>query len=271
MIRKRIFGALNWDRNSCYQDSVFTALFATRDDYIISQILKSGGDGNVKCNNVNAQHRFRNAVLEVIEYIRNPSRHTTELTVKNIRQQLKFCQSKIANFQNGGMQDSVEFLKHLLYLFNIESADVVYETPNYVNHQKMSVVDILAYQIRSNSGRKLSHFLHKFYDAPSSFNVLRAKFLVLALRRLDYDSVIYNELIPNRYIRINRRTLYLTSIVLYQNKHYTTLVNIRGIWYFFNDREKHRKIERVGKFDKLRTFSPSPYTNGVLFFYTREC
>jgi hypothetical protein len=74
------------------------------------------------------------------------------------------------------------------------------------------------------------------------------------------------KIMPSKSITIGDGSRFqLSSIVIWQNYHYTSYFKCGLDWYYYDDMRK--SIKKIGLYEKLLRSRPSPVTNGILYFY----
>ena len=279
------FNMLKYITNSCYQDSVFVALFASniQNDYISSKFKTYDSKYNKK-----NKEAIKKEVIDIMNYITtNPEnkKKKQKKSVENFKLSLREIDfHRDSDFSEKDMQDSNEFLEFLFKEFEIQSATIRQTIDGNVKSHKKSIFTILE-NTDKFKGQQLSLlYINNISDADFLAVALPRKKTVeqLGKTRSQSKSVVSKiPIFPDESITINNKTFYLTSIVLFNKKHYTALVKTetkdgRQSWYHHDDRENVIKkvSDDINILEITETQSygrqkiPPPSTNGVLFFYT---
>lgn len=289
---------LNYNNNSCYQDSVLICLLGIPNNIINEQILYKDLSSIKKkiviCdqneyidyqNRLEIQKELNNITL----YMRSGvNEETYECT--NLRNLLKRCPGS-QNFHLGREQDAGEFLQYILGIFQVEIMRIKRVTI-VANEQKyfqtsenisltLPILTISIFQL-SNDTYDLTASLHieedsyldvnnRYKDADGNLynrrleimDVLDTPYLVFYAQRLNYDNRRNKtRIIFPPEIRIGNRFLYLSSIVIHQNNHYTCYITKCNKWYYYNDMNEDLK-----KIESLKYANPDPEVLGTLYFY----
>jgi hypothetical protein len=96
-------------------------------------------------------------------------------------------------------------------------------------------------------------------------------YLIFNLNRLFGGTFYRTKIIPNEIITLdNLKSFILSSIVVYEDSHYTCYFRCGEKFYYYDDMSS--KILKVGGYDKLLNHisNPNVMTNGVLYFYTHS-
>lgn len=131
--KKCTFTGLNYNSNSCYQDSVLMSLFAIPNDFIQKSILtkdvKSLTEKNSKkwivCSeNQQKDYEIRQEIKKELNDIAKniqQGNHSVAITCKNLRKIFSRC-STIEKFHETNTQDAGEFLQYIFNIFKVISS-----------------------------------------------------------------------------------------------------------------------------------------------------
>jgi len=256
----------------------------------VSEILKS----RALKNDLQIRREIRQELYNLSLYIRK--KPNLNVNCKNLRSLIKDCQQvQKHTFHTAIMQDAGEFLIFLFNLFNVEGVEkvvttVVKENKNseeviaairsynsspviHVPFFKMNNPFRLSDMIQSSEVGKLDkdnlyRFRNKLYSERKQIEtIVSAKYLVFNLQRT-YIDIVGNEkrnkirIIPEDEIL----NLDLTSIVIHKGLHYTCYLNIKGMWFYYDDTRTNLKF--IGTLSQVFLSSPDPAVYSTLFFYS---
>ena len=228
-----------------------------------------------------------------------------------LRQYIKDCPSIGGQeFYETGTQDAGEFLLYLFSLFNIEKTTRRYiqniatnDLTNKVNELKSYIISsdreelvspIISIHSDSLIDTDIDHYLNfeddtifgekdtyiasdnKKYKRKIMYDSIKdSEYLIFKIERLTGNNIRkYNTVVPNEFIVLQSgRKLYLHSVIVHRNTHYTCYINCDNSWFYYND--MGNKFEYIGDYkdmienkqisDKSR---PDPCKMSTLCFYS---
>lgn len=265
--------------NSCYADSVLTALLAPESTFIDEVFFMRNSP----------RPEVQQELLRIRNYIRG------EGTEENCN---AISLRKLLNFSSGEMQDAGEFTIKLLDALKIEvmrKSRITYVTnaryeyrdltetfreiqrcipviPVFLSDQKDII--ILENCLKNVEDSVLQNpYIDKrtqkvYRRRVETSKVTQSTFIIFNVQRLtiinNQEERLYNSInIPKR-INIGPFMLRLLSIVTHEGYHYTCYFNYRDVWYFYDDM---RGIDSIGTYEKMLKREPSVERYGVLYVY----
>jgi hypothetical protein len=217
--------------------------------------------------------------------------------VKNctrLRKYLSNCKGS-QEFHRGGMQDAGEFLLYLLNIFEVEIMSkhrVTYVTNSlafppkaviktFEEIQKCTpVINISNFKLKPNIN--VCDFLqesedalfnvedfykdektgHRYRRRIENVKVISSSYIVFNIQRLGYDDMNRERYldVPIKFPEIILDKLFLLSIVVHRNSHYTCYVKINEEWYYYDDMEDPLVI-------RVESIASDVYRNCTLLFY----
>ena len=304
---KKLTG-LSWVGNSCYIDSVLFALLSVQnsfvDEYILDYDLSIKSEG---LNNLNNRVRIQNKIISIVNKIRNTKRSSCSSLRTSLK---KFETAKL--FCNKEQAEAAEFLNFILSIFDTDLAVKSYKTYGTFSKDdtpltsdifltsetidnKSSIVHFVPtfniqktvenqyYELRSflklrddsgilTNGNEFG--VKKFTRKISTVEMIDTPYLIFQINRLFADVFYRTKIIPNENITLkNLKSFILSSVVVYDNFHYTCYFRCGDIYYYYNDLLKSKsKITEIGDYNHLLKYisEPNVITNGVLYFYTKH-
>jgi len=261
---------LNYDKYSCYMDSLLVALFNSRNPIIKNTILNS------------PLHNYNNSEL---------TRYGQE-----IRDELKKLYNKIVKPSSSGSNNKCTMLRSLLKKYYDKYKDEInpkFRNVEWTSEQNdfselllmLSVIFDIPHDVKYSINGKDQ--MRIFFDINNDIDILSpgnvnikdyypkykkimdldgtgkireetieyrsAPFLFIQINRiLEGIAKILKPIIPEIKIKLKKNNLYLNSIIIHQGDdinsgHYITLFECKGYWYEYND--------MIGKSKKIGTFN----------------
>jgi len=287
---------LKWVNNSCYIDSVLLPFVVVPP---IRKALKK------PTKNENSEY-VRGVLINIFNYMISANTTTLNLSSKN-EHDVELVQEDIrlhgctllrkyirevghgARYSGSHMNDASEFLTYLFDLLNIEgctlknstyfsknkrvwkrTSEQVIKTSPIIN---VMLSEAVSDGVRDTNGIPISEFLCtevideiKYKDFSYklvSSEVSNSDFLIFNVIRLNGDRFLETRVIPTQTLR--KFNMSLVAVVVFQRHHYTTYISVHNEWYFYDDRAE--SLFLIGSYENMLTSSPSPLTNGILYYY----
>jgi ubiquitin C-terminal hydrolase len=289
---------LRWTDNSCYMDSVLMAMFAENNDFINDRILNTDKYKGAVCRShqdvekgVENIRKIQLSLKEIREYIHYGTVYVSldvNVALRSLLGKCKFTKS----YNSSDTDSSGEFARRLFELFDTEVATIItkkyYDNPKDVFvKQRLDNRDIFVSinpgidesensdngddSDTNNRNKKISDMLDKYEktDANPPFyersTIHATPYVIVEINRLWTGDLMDMTIIPDEFISIDNKKLYLKSVISYVGRaHYVTYFSIDGNWYFYNDL----------KFPTVKPLTKSVYDlkdvckRGILFFYS---
>jgi hypothetical protein len=248
--------------NSCYQDTVFVALFAHANPIIDNYILNARPQGNPQCPYVSLL-AIQNELRNIANVVRNGDPNPRK-TCREFREILRLCQ-KPEDFSDTRPHDVSEFLQYIFDIFNVETVtrrtttflgseggpgrrtDLVERAPKVIMegpYQRISNrlleetnnIHINAVFFQGDDAsleQPIREGQHSYYFRREISIIQNAEYLVIGVERLTPDGFFLNK--PVRYSMvltvpleprpgIPENILTLSAIILWKSGHYTAYV-----------------------------------------------
>ena len=291
-IQKNTF---SWVENCCYIDAVIVAFFIGCSNFAEKHINKElKMENNLKIRkNIQSQ-------LKIIFDIMMDTSQKQYIDCKMIRKYIKYHPTS-DNFHFTDLNDASDFLKYIFEILEINSSHVnetVYGTDNINSENpRESSMDKITEKVKKESNIFENNDLpylkkNKIYttkkflkssDEPSDLKnnfkyerkiikkeLIKTDCLVLRINRYFDDDIFYKtKIIPSRKIKIENNYMYLTAILVFENLHYTCYFLCEGGWYYYNDATL-KKIKYIGDYNNMVKYTPSPLSQGILYFYNKK-
>ncbi len=286
------FNGLTYDRNSCYQDSVFVATFAIPNDFISDEILgkRLSEEKHPRCgeNDLAVRRDLQAEINELTLHMRGIHKQNN-LTCGKIRALLANCKLP-QEFHKYETQDAGEFLQTLFNIFNVDTGitlqsivsgrntDGSYDVLTNRTSNVTPIITVYAAEYKNGTivpsiimkktniedGRVMTSpdGTSKYYELLRMQSVYsNPKICIFYVQRLDMSGRKLN--VP---VQIQERIgrLNLTSIIVHRSNHYTCYLKCENVWYYYND-----VSNSITKIDDLNDIGnlPSPSIEGVLYYY----
>lgn len=302
--RKTVKG-LTFYANSCYQDSVFMALFAERNLFIEEHLLHADihtilqKPEMVKCLNdpYNDRKLLQNELSRIAKTIRNEGENVE--TCSAFRKLIKNCPAT-QKFESSLTQDAGEFLMYLFNLFRIETNKIQRKTllENTAEGTKLEfdvmIMETPCYSILADTlqGKRsvlpsstlvsidVADFdkknLYKgkdgeLYNRKTEIRKLvSSSYLVFYVQRLAYNMQgheirLETEFVLENSVQVGSRELFLSAIVVHERHHYTCFVRVENVWFYYDDMGT---MDKIGSLHDVENHHMRPSVLGVLYFYT---
>ena len=265
--------------DSCYIDVALLSLFRSpcplirrsiiREQYDCIQDNVCGGSES-RCHVEELQREIKRIAIDLSK--------GKKTNIDCLREKLVNCPklNETERFDKVGMNDPSVFIEFLFSLFPClkEAVEMQkrFQCPDCKEKvQLYTHVPPLKYLVtgplENIHGTELSSLIneqkHDFSDVP---------FIIFDLTRVDDrgdfvdDVVVY----PEKKLRLGKSLVWLTSIVVWLDFHYTCYTLIKNEWYHFDDTKKKAFI--VGDYDDLLSCKRggSPLTNAKWFVYQKK-
>lgn len=224
----------------------------------------------------------------------------------DLRQVLKKCKTS-ERYDLPGVGDAGDFLQYILDMFptnvatkqfiNYATYDItndiptnLIETTNRLDTES-SVIQFISSIYLSNLEQNKNHDIRNFlelvedsgelevenwYNANGNtfpriitkLRIINTPYLIFRFERLHTftQEFVNTKIIPSQTVTLRDLSRFvLCAIVVYKSVHYTTYFRCRSDWYYYDDTKSN--IIRIGEFEKMLTWNPSPITNGTLYYY----
>lgn len=222
-----------------------------------------------------------------------------------LRKYLSCCPGS-QEFHKYGMQDAGEFLLYLFNIFEVSIMTkhrITYVTNSMTKPPEnilktfeetqiaSPVVNISHHKLKMFSEIDIEQFLNDIEDDRLSSNdfyrhpdngvrykrrieitkIISTPYIVFNAQRLEItegdERYISTKIVFPEKINIKKgKNLNLYCIVVHKSQHYTCYIKSGNFWYYYDD--LHNSIKWIGLFSTMKASSPSPETNGILYFYT---
>ena len=251
---------LNNIGNTCAIDSVLTAMFAHYPEF---------------CHNVEHKNKARSQIVEWVKTI------SSQVSIENLVGLFGAFPSEDNFHILGDPKDAIEFLLYFLKIFAKDvTSTKIFKTINKgivtcttIDRESSPVQYIPANSLATMDNVSIRDFLVNSNivgadGKTTTEEIIQSDIVVFAFGRINYDgSFLYTKVHPTPSLTTpNGDRFFLGSIVVVSNSHYISYIRDRNMWYVYDDMgsEKYRV---VGSFSDLYSCTPSPVTNGVLYFY----
>jgi hypothetical protein len=291
-IQKNTF---SWVENCCYIDAVIVAFFIGCSNFAKKHLNKELKQENGLKIRKNIQSK-----LKIVFDIMMDTSKNQYIDCKIIRKYIKYHPTS-DNFHSTDLNDASDFLKYIFDILEIKSSHVnetVYGTDN-VNSEspRESSMYKISEKVKKESNifenndlpylkknkiyttKKFLKSLHEPLDLENNFNyerkiikkeLIKTDCLILRINRYFDDDIFYKtKIIPSRKIKHDNAYMYLSAILVFENSHYTCYFLCEGEWYYYNDASL-KKIKYIGQYDIMIKSTPSPISNGILYFYNKK-
>lgn len=281
-----LFSGLNYNSNSCYQDSILTVLLSQPSNFIDENILNKAVNDDI--------FPIQEELIRLAEGMRNEKQNLTCIKLRALLSKLKTIK-KYQNFHGRGMQDAGEFLLFIFSLFNVEGvtrrhSSYVVENDNPIItrdilNTESPIINIHSETIRDQKEYNLENAVYyqelidldeknmyfyaktgKYYARRiESYRIIDASYLIFYVNRLYKDGRHVKrsttDIIAPSSLYIENKKLKLFGVILHSSLHYTAYIKCQGQWYMYNDNPSgsRYRLEKIEKPDWRKT--------GILFFY----
>ena len=287
---------LNYNGNSCYQDSTLFALLAVPNTFIRETILKKDVTtvkklafcGKTDQEDTDTRRDIQKELIRLKDIMRG--RVKGGETCSNLRKLFSRCKLP-QRFDLPDPFDAGEFLQFLFSIFDVEgmktrrTVEVTNDrgSPKNVIKIKDTIqmeAPVFPLTFFSPGTYDLGKMLGSIDDAElgpqdlyrldgetysrkiETYTIVSTPYLVFNVQRF-VEKVLVD--IPERL-----RDLYLTAIVVHRQNHYTAYLKCGDTWVYYNDNPGGSEftIKTIGSFENMLNASPRVRSNGTLFFYT---
>jgi hypothetical protein len=286
------FQGLTYITNSCYMDSVLVSLLCSPNK-ITQNMLKVKYNKTLVNFTNNALENLQNELLNIQYkmYYNNEKYNCKKL--KNILRYFNTSQK----YYSDQMQDSGEFLYTLFNIFNLNT--IKRKRKTYVwdrNFIKVSdviedcnpIYNISVFSLIKNESINIIDFLEeindekldinnayvlgdkKYYRKIDVYKLESAEYIIFNIDR----KCIYNNRKINKKVTcpeniyIGNNVLFLNSVIVHENLHYTAYIKIGRLWYYYDDNpgQDNCILKKIGFYDDILKYNIE--NNGTLFFYS---
>lgn len=287
---------LNYNGNSCYQDSTLFALLAVPNKFIretvlkkdVSEVKKLAFCGKTDQEDTETRRDIQKELIRLKDIMRGKIKGGE--TCSNLRKLFSRCKLP-QRFDLPDPFDAGEFLQFLFSIFDVEGMKTrrTVEVTNDRGPPKnlIKIKDTIqteapvfpltfftpgTYDLGKMLGsiddaelgpRDLYRLNGNTYSRKiETYTIVSTPYLVFNVQRF-VEGVSVDT--PERI-----RELYLTAIVVHRQNHYTAYLKCGDTWVYYNDNPGGSEftIKTIGTFESMLRSSPSVRTNGTLFFYT---
>ena len=280
---------LDWEKNSCYIDSLFLTLFYSKNKFIKNEILKApiNDHGNSKLKEIGKKIK-----IELIKIYKRENINTCTNIRKlfeNYYKLLKIIKPKfklISSNDNwiSSQLDVFELLELLTTIFKIKNTTKIIDANNpafYSNFVNMIPIDFLmtdqlhieniypsyetTYKL-SDSDAYIDSYGIKHTTYIKKTEILKAPYLMIRISRNFAGVKSRVKVIPPAFLKLkeNKSKLYLSSMIIHygtnRSGHYISLIKIDDIWYEYDDIVNKFKI--IGTLKDI--IANSNYTRGIV-------
>ena len=246
------------------------------------------------------RNRVQNELIKITNSIRG-NKDVKRCT--SLRKILESCPHE-ENFSDTSQKDAGEFLGYILNIFDTNVAvkqfdiyrtndlnsdiDNIPKTDTNIDN-KASIVHTIYHNdlINIPNNTKINSLLTSIEDSgelePDNYingykrrvevqTIIQAPYLIFNLKRASPYSTrtISTKIIPDKTIIVGNKSLSLSAIVVHRGSrsggHYTAYLKLGQVWYYYNDMGP--SINKVGSYEKLLSYDPSPVKYGTLYFYS---
>lgn len=285
------FQGLTYITNSCYMDSALTSLLCIPNKNI-ENMLNIKNKSLVSSSN-NAIENLRNELIN-IQY--KMYYNNEKYNCKKLKSILKYFNTSQKYFSDQ-MQDAGEFLYTIFNIFNLNTIKRRRETYVY-NHSLVKVSDVIencnpiynisVFSLINNETVNIMDFLEeindekldtnnayilknkKYYRKIDVYKIESAEYIVFNVNRkcIYSDRKINKKVICPENIYVGNNILFLNSVIVHENMHYTSYIKIGQLWYHYNDNPSGDNciLKKIGFYDDILKYNIE--NNGTLFFYS---
>jgi hypothetical protein len=287
------YRGLTYLSNSCYMDSALVCLLSSPNSIIENMLNSSCYNSLIVSKNIkdvdNIKNELRNIHYNM--YYKNES-----YNCKKLKEILRNFYSS-ENYFSNKMQDAGEFLYTIFNIFNLNTVKrrrrtfVIDKDPIKVSdviENCNPIYNISVFSIKDKQSVNITDFIEEVTDEVLDKNnmyklgnkVYDRKLDIYTIQEAEY--IIFN--VDRRYIKnnikietavicpeniyIGNRLLFLTSVIVHKNLHYTCYNKIGYIWYKYDDNPSGLEciVKKVGFYDDMLNYNIEK--DGTLFFYT---
>ena len=250
--------------NSCFMDVVLICLFAQPNKYILDKIIlnKSFGYEYKKQKIIETDRKNKCDVIhrEILNVYKNIQSDDGNICFMKNRKDMKICLAQYISGLPSDLNDIISDGYANVSVF-MRVLCQIYELNGLYNYSLITLNKIKQLLIQANKTNINDIPLHGImFDYPELPLVITSKYyitdekqnynnyhvndeaglFILDLQRLSVDtssiqSIITKEFKIQDQITLYKTPFYLSGIVLYENKHYTSIVKYFGKWYLYND------------------------------------
>lgn len=279
---EKIVIPLSWYNNSCYMDSTFVALFANKTQYTdklmnnhssymeeIKKIVNTirGQKESYSCNNLRNLFSLSNSIpiRSFSETKEQDPSHFLDSFISEITMDDKIINKIKYNFALGSKTDfslnqNLNLLSSLIKEEKKQEDSITLDFMFKNTYRDGSI----SYEIRdtpmidhtltkeTTQGMTTSQLLNTKFDLGSRIieEPYYMSYIILRLNRKAADDVINTNIIPDRFLRLDSgQILYLTSIMIYKDKHYVCYFFFEGSWWYYDDLGASLKF--FGEYEKI--------------------
>jgi hypothetical protein len=175
--------------------------------------------------------------------------------------------------QNDLIQTSVIYDNRASVMFTVDSfqlnANPKLKISKYLQNTEDSI--LTSTNLFYPYGKNKPGYIRRIYNR----KLENAPYIILNFKRLNPldNSFILSKVIPEEQIKLpSGQTFNLSSIVLFENAHYTCVFKVNDTWYHYNDMGGNGTAYNIKKIGTglskmLLKTKPDPQTNGTLYFY----
>jgi hypothetical protein len=298
-----ILNGLSWTGNSCYIDSVIFALFAMPSKFIYQHLLSP----ITKSKNKQFCSKIQRELLHITVFLRsenkkpytcsnlrkiistNPHSQNFHLFDMNDASEFLMYILDIFNSTNIAISQNSVFVtsdKSIHPKNLILSSEHIFKDSSIIRYIDPFILKNLNqnkfHDIRDFLTLKSDEFLDehnklvfksKKYNRKININVLLdSPYLIFNFDRALFSNFgrstfLNTKIVPSQILTLHsNRRLLLSTIIVFSNSHYICYFQNCFNWFIYNDL-KNDKIQLIGSYFDMLNMSPSPISNGTLYFY----
>jgi hypothetical protein len=284
--------------NSCYIDSLFVALFNTKNDLIQQIILKSPLNRYDNCPSLlTIGEEIREDLIQLYNTISSQKRNSRMMECRSLRLLLQKYYNNYKKYVNPKydkiewtktQNDYMDILTFLAIIFNIPNI-IKYKINNRIENRyfvdsfsidNLMMKDVLYVKDYYPKYTSIIELDTEYYNEDTgkmlkthtdNIEYLSAPFLFIQFNRKYINYKIDTKVIPELKLKLkeNSVSLYLNSIIIHHGSqhggHYICLYECKGIWYKFDDLAS--SVSLIGKFENI--LEDDNYTRNIsgLFYF----
>lgn len=231
-----------------------------------------------RCPNVENYHDTR--IKDAGEFLT----YILEMFPTNVarRKYITYVTNDIISENPTDMLESSSYVDDRSSIINMVDSHELQKLDSGVHDIRQFVDNILDSGALTEENKFYSDNLGRYFSRRISYSLLiSTPYLIFRFQRLGIDLrsgrkiFIGKKILPSQILTIKGESvsqmkfLFLSSIVVYENLHYTVYFRCGNLWYYYDDiSEEANHTRLVGDYNKMLRSRPSPVTNGTLYFYT---
>lgn len=293
--------------NSCYMDSVLTALFSTPDPeidkiFFEKKFVEGESVREKACSrdfkeDVQIKENLQKQLRKIAAFVRG-EQASPATTCVNLRLAIKKCSlDRGERFYSGDMQDAVEFMRYLLSMFGatvaLEKQDIFATIPGDeakdnpqwqqepVSIKYEAVLPVIRITPVTYTSKNMASYLESVEDSENPatrrktvITIIDSPLIIFGIERRAPDdiTVFKKDVVPPQQFQLPanpEKTFQLKAIVVYAGTyaHYMAYIAKGEQWYKYDDLKT--TVAPLGTFAKMLRFAkPRVQNYGTIFVYT---